>query len=236
MSAVAASSMVRLPIWRARVVMCALLAAFAVLGCPLGVPAGARYALSAGEGRGALQPRAGDSRYARPHPRPQWGGARRVHAGAVGVGDPRGRRGDRRAAPEARRAARRGCARTAEESRRYLARLRLPQAPDPAGAGRAGGTPRRAGHLPAPRVPALLPRRRAHRAPGRVHGRGRIGAGGHRARAPDEPGRRPRQPARDQGPPRPRGGGHRSRSARRRTAKTCSCRSTARSRASPTAR
>ena len=31
MSAVAASSMVRLPVWRARVVMCAMLAAFAVL-------------------------------------------------------------------------------------------------------------------------------------------------------------------------------------------------------------
>ena len=98
---------------------------------------------------------------------------------------------------------------TRAQALRRGARVRLPEAPDPArdrGARRRARHPR---HPPAERVPPLLPGRRDDGARGRLHRRGRRRPGRHRARAAGGARRRRRQPPRDQGPARPHRRGRR---------------------------
>ncbi len=205
----ATQGLVRFPVWRARLVLIGLAAAFLLL-------AGRALHLQALEDE-FLQGK-GDARYSRVIEVPATRG--RIvdrHGDALAVSTPVKSiwaiPGDvevsgRRASP-ARRAARRRGTRAAKAPRRQRGRFRVPQA---AGGPRHGRRDRRSGpegHPSASRVPPLLSRRRSDGAPDRLHRRRRRRAGRHRARFPAASRRQGRVAAGAQGPARPHRRGRR---------------------------
>ena len=202
--------------WRALFVLVLLAAAAGVLLARAVYLQVVRQGLSREAGRCALHPRREALRQPRHDPRPQRRRAGGQHAGGHRVGEP----GRARAVAGRLQAARQGtrprsAVARAAHYQQPGPRVRLPRAAHAAGrcAARQGhGHP---GRVPAPRVPALLPGRRSHGPPARLHQRRRRRPGRSRARLRPVAGRRARREASDPGPAR---SNHRGRRAHPRAA------------------